>query len=61
MLIRNKEIKINIKEPSFFLCLLRVYGAKFFSGALLKLIRDLLVFVGPYILKYFILNSNDSF
>nr|UOU03336.1 ATP-binding cassette subfamily C1-5 [Brachionus rubens] len=38
------------KKPSFGMCLSRVYAGKFLAGSFIKLIQDILLFVGPVIL-----------
>ena len=43
-----------IKEPSLLLCMAKVFGAKFLCGAFLKLIQDMLIFVGPMVLELLI-------
>lgn len=51
----ESEFKPDIKEPSLFFCLVKIFYGKFLSGAFLKLIQDSLNFVGPVILKYLLL------
>lgn len=50
------EVKIktgkHTKKPSFGWCLCRVYAGKFLAGSFIKLIQDILLFVGPIILEY---------
>ncbi|CAF0717000.1 unnamed protein product [Brachionus calyciflorus] len=38
------------KKPSFGWCLCRVYAGKFLAGSFIKLVQDILLFVGPIIL-----------
>ena len=43
-------------DPSLIWCIARLTYGKFFTGAFLKLINDLLLFVGPLLLEYLIWN-----
>ncbi|RNA36438.1 multidrug resistance-associated 1 [Brachionus plicatilis] len=53
-LTETPQVKIKgekkVKKPSFTLCLCRVYAGKFLAGSFIKLIQDILLFVGPVIL-----------
>ncbi len=48
------------KKPSLAICLWKVFGGKFFAGAFLKLVQDLLSFAGPVILHLIINFIEDS-
>lgn len=53
----SSELELSIKDgkkPSLALCLIKVFGGKFFAGAFLKLVQDLLSFAGPVILHLII-------
>ncbi|XP_030646267.1 multidrug resistance-associated protein 1 isoform X2 [Chanos chanos] len=63
--IEESEILIvktpqKVGEPSLFLALCRTFGPYFLVSSVYKIIHDILMFVGPEILRLLILFVNDS-
>jgi hypothetical protein len=61
MYIKDKkaEFKPKLKEPSLLKCLIKIFHGKFLAGSFLKLVQDLLGFVGPRILNSLISFTQD--
>ena len=49
---REQTTEQTTSKPSLFLAMCRTYGIPFMAAGFLKMITDLLNFVGPQILKY---------
>jgi hypothetical protein len=46
----KKSAIAKIHKPSLGLCVLKIFPAEFFAGFVLKAVRDVFLFLGPYVL-----------